>query len=120
MDGGIMSKREETIIEDAKLRYKESVTGWQDIYKTATDDLKFVYDVEDGQWPETIRNEREKDGRPIITVNKLQKFVRQLRGDQMMNRPRIKVIPVDSKQTLIWRNSTMGLSDRSSIFRLRK
>jgi hypothetical protein len=96
VDGGIMSKREETIIEDAKLRYKESVTGWQDIYSTATSDLKFVYDVDEGQWPEAIRSEREKDGRPIITVNKLQKFVRQLRGDQMMNRPRIKVIPVDS------------------------
>jgi hypothetical protein len=87
---------DQKILDEAKDRYKESVVGWQDIYTKATDDLKFVYDVDSGQWPESIRNEREKDGRPIITVNKLQKFVRQLRGDQMMNRPRIKVIPVDS------------------------
>jgi hypothetical protein len=58
--------------------------------------MKFVYDVDDGQWPGNIRRQREKDGRPVITVNKLQKFVRQIRGDQMQNRPRIKVIPVDN------------------------
>jgi hypothetical protein len=44
-----------------------------------------------------MRLEREKDSRPVITVNKLQKFVRQIRGDQMQNRPRVKVIPVDNQ-----------------------
>jgi hypothetical protein len=91
-----MSKREEAVINEAKDRYKEAVVGWGDIYREALSDLRFVYDVDEGQWPQAVRNEREKDGRPVITVNKLQKFVRQLRGDQMVNRPRVKVIPVDS------------------------
>lgn len=91
-----MSKREDSILEEAKDRYREATVGWNDIYAAATDDLRFVYDVDEGQWPQNIRNERTKDGRPVITVNKLQKFVRQLRGDQMVNRPRIKVVPVDS------------------------
>ena len=89
--------KQEDFIKDAKDRYKESVDGWSDIYREASDDLKFVYDVDEGQWPEKMRTDREKDGRPILTVNKLQKFVRQIRGDQMMNRPRIKVIPVDDQ-----------------------
>jgi hypothetical protein len=89
-----MSKTED-FIKEVKENYKESVSGWQHIYDAASDDLKFVYDVDEGQWPDAIRKQREKDGRPVITVNKLQKFVRQLRGDQLMNRPRIKVIPVD-------------------------
>lgn len=78
-------------------RYKESVQGWQDIYDEALDDLKFVYDVDEGQWPAGIREAREKAQRPVLTINKLQKFIRQIRGEQMINRPRIKVIPVDDK-----------------------
>lgn len=84
-------------IAEIKERYKEADDGWRDIYEEAEKDLAFVYDVGDGQWPTDVRTAREKDNRPIITVNKLQKFVRQLRGDMMTNRPRIKVIPVDDK-----------------------
>ncbi len=91
-----MSK-DSDFMKEVRDNYKESVTGWRHIYDEASNDLKFVYDVDSGQWPDSIRKDREKDGRPILTVNKLQKFVRQLRGDQMMNRPRIKVIPVDDK-----------------------
>lgn len=86
----------EDFLKDAKDRYKESVAGWDHIYREASSDIKFVYDVDEGQWPYNIRQQREKDGRPVLTVNKLQKYVRQNRGSQMMNRPRMKVIPVDS------------------------
>ena len=78
-------------------RYKASVDGWQHIYTAALDDLRFVYDIDSGQWNAKIRNERNNDERPIITVNKLLKFIRQLRGDMALNRPRTKVIPVDNK-----------------------
>jgi hypothetical protein len=91
-----MSKVED-FLSDVRENYKESVAGWEAIYREASDDLRFVYDVDGGQWPDRIRADREKDGRPILTINKVQKFVRQCRGDQMQNRPRIKVIPVDSK-----------------------
>jgi len=85
------------IVKEGKERYKIATEGWRDIYDKAASDLKFVYDIDSGQWPEKTRTQREKDGRPVITVNKLQKFVRQLRGDLQQNRPRIKVIPVDDK-----------------------
>ena len=78
-------------------RYKASVDGWQHIYTAALDDLRFVYDIDSGQWNEKIRTERNTDKRPVITVNKLLKFIRQLRGDMALNRPRTKVIPVDNK-----------------------
>lgn len=85
------------IIAEAKERYKESITGWQDIYDEAEADLAFVYDVGEGQWPEEIRRQREKDGRPILTMNKLQKTLRRIRGDHKMNPTGIKVLPVDDK-----------------------
>jgi hypothetical protein len=86
---------DQTILDEAKENYKIAVDGWQHIYDEAKEDLAFVYDVGQGQWPAEVRKARGT--RPIITVNKLQKFVRQIRGDMMQNRPRIKVIPVDNK-----------------------
>lgn len=93
-----MSKKgDEAFLATVKENYREAVDGWQHIYDAARSDTKFCYDVDEGQWPAQIRQEREKDGRPVLTINKLQKFLRQIRGDQMQNRPRIKVIPVDDK-----------------------
>src|SRR3990172_9471937 len=83
------------ILKEAKERYKVCVDGWKDIYDAALSDMEFTYDVGSGQWPEEIRKDRE--GRPMLTINKLLKFVRQLRGESRQNRPRIKVIPVDDK-----------------------
>src|SRR5512133_2761038 len=83
------------IIAEAKERYKESVDGWQHIYDEAEDDMKFVYDIDGGQWPDDIRKNRE--GRPTLTINKLQKTLRRIRGDHMQNRPRVRVLPVDDK-----------------------
>lgn len=83
------------LLDDAKENYKNASDAWQHIYAQSKDDMNFVYDVGDGQWPADVRAARGT--RPIITVNKLQKFVRQLRGDQAQNRPRVKVIPVDNE-----------------------
>jgi len=88
---------DDELIFEAKERYKESVTGWQHIYDDATDDMRFVYDIDSGQWPDDIRRKRTAAGRPIITVNKLQKTLRRIRGDHKMNPTQMKVIPVDDK-----------------------
>jgi len=85
--------KEEDIINEAKERYKESCQGWDDIYKEAVDDLKFVYDIDNGQWPESAKSTR-KD-RPILTINKLQKTLRRIRGDHKLNPTGMKVLPVD-------------------------
>ena len=59
-------------------------------------DLEFIA-VEGAQWPAKIRAEREADNRPCLTINKMPVFIDQVVGDQRMNRPAIKVRPVDSK-----------------------
>ena len=73
MDGGVMSD----LISDAKEKYKVAVDGWEHVFAAAKDDMQFTYDIGAGQWSDADRKKRE--GRPCITVNKLQKFVRQLR-----------------------------------------
>lgn len=48
------------------------------------------------QWPEEIRLQREADGRPCLTINKLTAFSRQVVNDARQNKPSIKVHPADS------------------------
>jgi len=84
------------IIKQSDLEYKEAVEGWSHNYKDAADDMRFVYDIENGQWDRKIAEDRAAENRPMITNNKLLKFFRQMRGDMALNRPRVKIIPVDS------------------------
>jgi hypothetical protein len=61
-------------------------------------DLRFAAD-EDGlsQWDDKSRQERDTQGRPILTVNKCGQFVRQVTGDMRQMRPAIKCVPVDDR-----------------------
>ena len=55
-------------------------------------DLAFVAGY---QWPESIRKERQAAGRPIITINRLPQFIRQVTNDIRQSDLAIKVSPVD-------------------------
>lgn len=58
------------------------------------DDTRFVRARE--QWPDGIRRQREKEGRPCLTIDKLGPVIRQVVNDSRQNKPSIKVHPVDS------------------------
>lgn len=45
------------------------------------------------QWPDSYRTEREGQGLPCLTSNRLPQFVKQVIGDQRMNRPTVDVKP---------------------------
>jgi hypothetical protein len=59
------------------------------------DDVRFARLGE--QWDELVRQQREMDQRPCLTVNKLPAFIRQVVNDARQNKPSIKVHPADSK-----------------------
>jgi hypothetical protein len=62
----------------------------------AIDDLRFVANENgNGQWDPLVWRERFDQGRPIITVNLMPQFIRQVTNDARKNRPAIKVRPVD-------------------------
>lgn len=61
------------------------------------------------QWPEKIRKQRELEGRPVLTINKLPAFIRQVVNDSRQNRPQIKVKPVDDKADKATANVLEGL-----------
>lgn len=58
------------------------------------EDLRFVWLRE--QWPLEVIDKRRREGRPCLTLDKTQAFVRQVVNDARMNKPQIKVKPVDS------------------------
>jgi hypothetical protein len=60
----------------------------------AVDDLRFARLGE--QWPASVRQQRETDGRPCLTINRLPSFIRQVVNDARQNRPAITVHPADS------------------------
>lgn len=58
----------------------------------ALDDLEFIAG---NQWPASVKQDRESKRRPVITVNRLTQFTRQVTGDIRRMNPAIKVLPAD-------------------------
>jgi hypothetical protein len=62
--------------------------------QTAIDDIRFARLGE--QWPSDIVEQRKRESRPHLTINRLPAFIRQVVNDARQNKPGIKVRPADS------------------------
>lgn len=81
------------IIEEALEAFKLASEAEQDNRRNALEDIRFVDLLE--QWPEKVRKDRETDGRPCLTIDKIGPVIRQVVNDGRQNKPSIKVHPVD-------------------------
>ena len=72
-------------------RFRLSAEAEGETRKEALDDLKFLAGE---QWTYDIKNSRELDGRPCLTMNHLPQFVRQVTNEQRQQRPSIQVNPI--------------------------
>lgn len=82
----------EKLLELARSRYQEYELAWNGQFTESLECVKFV----DGeQWPESVRKEREDDGRPCLVINKMRKFVKRQVGQLKQNRPSMDVKPID-------------------------
>ncbi|MBV6340455.1 portal protein [Candidatus Magnetobacterium casense] len=84
----------------ARERFRTINTAETPIRANALENLRFVYNVDGGQWPEKIREERQNDSRPCLTSNKLRKYVAQVVNRERDQRVVGKVRPVDDKGDL--------------------
>lgn len=91
IDGG---KDDETIIEIAKKRFKLAEDSEIQQRIDQIDDQNFLAG---NQWPEDIKQDRARDQRPCLTINRLPQQLKQVTNEQRQNRPSIKVNPVDDK-----------------------
>jgi len=88
---GLMDK---DIITDAKEVFKQAEEAESENRDLWLDDFRFARLGE--QWPAEVKKQRERDGRPCLTVNRLPSFIRQVTNDARLNKPSIVVQPVDS------------------------
>ena len=89
-----MAKEKESIVQEARERFRRALDATSENREQALDDLKFARLGE--QWPADILKARKEEGRPCLTINKMPAFVRQVVNDARQNKPSIKVHPVDS------------------------
>lgn len=48
------------------------------------------------QWPDEIAQQRQREGRPTLTMNHMPKYIRQVTNDARQNKPQVVIRPVDS------------------------
>ena len=89
-----MKDKDDDILTLARTRFDECVTAESKNRETAVEALRFC----DGQqWPENIKQERELDGRPCLTLNRVPSFIRHVVNEMRQSRPQIKMRAVDSE-----------------------
>jgi len=80
-------------LHEARERYKTAVEASKEDRKRYIEDVKFAAGE---QWPDIYKADREAAGRPVLVVDKLGQYVRQVVNDSRQSRPGIKVRPCDS------------------------
>ena len=86
------TQEEEKFLKDCREKIDSAYQFERENRREASMDLSFVAGF---QWPESIRKERQAAGRPILTINRLPQFIRQVTNDIRQSDLAIKVSPVD-------------------------
>lgn len=84
---------DDDILAEARQRRQMCVSADGLSFEAALDDLNFLIGGEN-QWDPRAVEARKRDVRPIITVNSLPTYVRQVTNDLELNTPSINVHPV--------------------------
>ncbi len=80
------------LLLEARDRYREAVNADRTNLEAAQDDLKFLAGE---QWDPRVEQDRIRDDRPVLTINRLPQFINQVVNDIRLNKPAITVRPVD-------------------------
>lgn len=95
MAQSLTKQEQEKILQTALARFAVRCGAESECRADSLQDLEFVYNVGDGQWPAEIRKDRKN--RPMLTSNKLRKFVAVVANQIVATRPAIGVTPVDDQ-----------------------
>jgi len=87
--------KDKELHEEALERFEQSEQVWEDNQRRYERDIRFARMGE--QWDDDDAENRRRDGRPMLTVNRMPSFIRQVSNDARQNKPQIKVHPQDSK-----------------------
>lgn len=92
---------DDKIIREAKRRFGicedwegDAQKNWVADYKFANADATNLY-----QWPQDVRQSRELDDRPCLTINKTRQHCLQIINDAKQNKPSVKIKPIGNGAT---------------------
>lgn len=88
------SPADQKIIDNAKRDFMLSSEAESENRKLALEDVRFKVGE---QWPMNVRQARDIEQRPCLTINRMPQFIRQVTNDARHNRPSIKVSPCDAE-----------------------
>lgn len=84
---------DDAIIEQALKRFDRSDEAENLLRREMQIDRQYMAS---DQWPVAVKQMRDSDGRPCLTINRLPQFVNQVCNQERQARPAIQVSPVDS------------------------
>ena len=91
-------KKDEEILKSSREGLQKCIEDEHDERQKMLDDIHFV---SLDQWPADVRRAREGDvlngHRPCLTIDQINQYTTQVSNDMRVNRPSIKIRPVDDK-----------------------
>lgn len=88
-----MAKKKATdLLEEARKRFEQLNTNEAADRRLFLEDLRFAYNIDEGQWPEDIK----KKNKIRLTFNKIRKHLAQVSNQERDMRLAMKVRPVDN------------------------
>jgi hypothetical protein len=85
---------DDDLLKQARDLYDLAVAAEEDNRSRGEADVRFARNSE--QWPADIAQQRKAQGKPMLTINDMESFIRQVVNDARQNKPQIKVLPADS------------------------
>ena len=97
--------KDDSVLSVMRSRMTMAISALSGTRDSELDDLRFYAGSPDNQWqwPNDVlqtRGSSQGPVRPCLTINKLPQHVKQITNEQRMNRPTIKVLPVDDKSDI--------------------
>lgn len=83
-----------SLLREIREQIQDAWDHERDNIKDALQDLEFLAG---NQWPDEVRRDREATSRPMLTINKLPQFLRQVTNDIRQADLAIKTSPVDDE-----------------------
>lgn len=87
-----MAKKDDDLVAEGRKCFERCRDKETKNRQNWLDDVRFARLGE--QWPQAIRAQREREGRPCLTLNRLPSFIKQVTNDARQNTPSIKFHPV--------------------------
>lgn len=82
-------------IREMRQRFEAARSGWEHVRKDFRDDIRFVSGEPADQWDNEIKDNRDADWVPALTMDRLNPLVNQIVNQARQDRPQPKVQPGD-------------------------